>query len=79
MNRNLQAAIFDLAKVESLMFAIEETYLDRFVTEDNYEDLDRAAHAFYALWDEIKNVAKDLEKIEEDEILGNASRFDGRA
>ena len=50
MNRNLNEAIFDIAKVEAIMFAFENTYLeldvapaDRARADMATDDLDRLA------------------------------------
>jgi len=60
MNQNLNKAMFDIAKVDSLMYAIEKTYFDFEVAPEEHERMDRAAYAFYALWDAINRVADDL-------------------
>ena len=54
MNRNLNEAIFDIAKVEAIMFAFENTYLELDVAPAARARADMATDAFYALWDAIR-------------------------
>ena len=61
MNRNLNEAIFDIAKVEAIMFAFENTYLD--VAPADRARADMATDAFYALWDAIRKVSDDLDRL----------------
>lgn len=60
MNRNLNEAIFDIAKVEAIMFAFENTYLELDVAPADRARADMATDAFYALWDAIRKVSDDL-------------------
>lgn len=62
-NQNLNEAISDIAKVEALMFAFENTYLDLDVTPTDRERADMAVDAFYALWDAIRKVSEDLDRL----------------
>lgn len=62
MNKKLIDAIFDIEKAESLMYAIENTYLDLDVVEEEIERKKRGVAAFYALWDCITQAKADLEK-----------------
>lgn len=64
MNRNLQKALFDIGKVDAVMYAIERTYID--APEDDQEARNRAAYAFYALWDSIKALSEDLDRLAAD-------------
>lgn len=64
MNSNLEKARFDMKKVESLMIAYENTYLDIPAEDDCYEMADHAGYAFYAIWDAIRQVASDIEKLD---------------
>ena len=50
MNRNLNEAIFDIAKVEAIMFAFENTYLELDVAPADRARADMATDAFYAIW-----------------------------
>ena len=59
MNRNLNEAIFDIAKVEAIMFAFENTY----VAPADRARADMATDAFYALWDAIRKVSDDLDRL----------------
>ena len=56
MNRNLNEAIFDIAKVEAIMFAFENTYLELDVAPADRARADMATDAFYAIWDAIRKV-----------------------
>ena len=64
MNRNLNEAIFDIAKVEAIMFAFENTYLELDVAPADRARADMATDAFYALWDAIRKVSDDLDRLE---------------
>lgn len=66
MNKHLNEAIFDIAKVDALMYSIEKAYLDLEVMPQERERMDRGAYAFYALWDAIRKVADDLEMLSGD-------------
>ena len=63
MNRNLNEAIFDIAKVEAVMFAFENTYLELDVAPADRARADMATDAFYALWDAIRKVSDDLDRL----------------
>lgn len=66
MNKHLEDAVFGIAKVDSMMFAIEKAYLDLDVMPWEKERMDRGAYAFYALWDAIRKVADDLDMLSSD-------------
>lgn len=66
MNRNLNDAMFDIAKVDAIMYAIEKAYLDFEVEPEDREWMDRGAYMFYALWDAIQKVADDLDRLSGD-------------
>lgn len=66
MNKHLEDAIFEIAKVDSMMFAIEKAYLDLDVMPWEKERLDRGTYAFYALWDAVRSARAELEKLEGD-------------
>lgn len=66
MNKHLEDAIFEIAKVDSMMFAIEKAYLDLDVMPWEKERLDRGIYAFYALWDAVRKVADDLDMLSGD-------------
>lgn len=63
MNRNLDKAIFDIGKVDALMRSMERLCLDFEVPPEEQERLDTAAYTFYAIWDEIRMVSDDLERL----------------
>lgn len=63
MNRNLNEAIFDIAKVEAIMFAFENTYLELDVAPAGRARADMATNAFYALWDAIRKVSDDIDRL----------------
>lgn len=66
MNRNLERAVNDLRKVDALMFAYENTYLDLDTTENDYELIDNRNYAFLAIQDAIALVADDLDRLASD-------------
>lgn len=66
MNRNVERAKFDVSKVDALMKAIENTYLDLGVVPDDFERYSDGVTAFYALWDSIRMVMADIDKLEKD-------------
>lgn len=63
MNKNLEDALFDIAKVDAIMQSIEVAYLDVAVKEEDYERKCKGEFAFYALWDAVRRVADDLERL----------------
>ena len=64
MNEKIEKAIFDLEKVDALMYAIENSCLDLDVFPGSKKAYDKGVVAFYALWDAIDRVADDLETLE---------------
>lgn len=56
MNRNLNEAIFDIAKVEAIMFAFENTYLELDVAPADRARADMATDAIYAVNDVRRRV-----------------------
>lgn len=72
MNRNLQEAIFNLGKVQTLMESIEQLYLDLEVVPEDEDKADKGVFAFYALWDEIKNLETSLDRLSGDESVLDA-------
>ena len=57
MNRNLNEAIFDIAKVEAIMFAFENTYLELDVSPADRARADMAVvDAIYAVNDVRRRV-----------------------
>lgn len=72
MNKNLSKALFDIEKVNAVMYAIEATYLTVEVVPEELDKADKAVHAFYALWDSIKAVQSDLEILAGDETVVDA-------
>ena len=61
MNKIVEKIQFDIGKVDSLMKAIEEAYLDMDVAPSDKEKYSSFVYAFYALWDEVKTVVEDVE------------------
>lgn len=72
MNVNLNKAIFGICEADALMYAIERSFLDLDVMPDEAERMGRGTHAFYALWNIIKGVADDLNKLQGDELVVDA-------
>ena len=66
MNKNLNDAIFDIAKVDALMFSIEKVYLDFEAMPEERERMDRRVNMFDALWDVIQKVAEGLDRLSGD-------------
>lgn len=64
MNKELSKVRDDINKIDALMFAIENTYLDYTVVPEERERYNRGADAFYLLWDAIKQVSDDIETLE---------------
>ena len=70
MNAKLEKAMYDIEKVDALMYAIENSYLDLEVPSHEAAKLDGLVSAFYALWDEISQVAADInDVIEEGKVV----------
>lgn len=72
MNRNINKALFDIEKVNAIMYAIESAYLTIEVVPEELEKADKAVYSFYALWDCIRAVQEDLERIQGDESVVDA-------
>lgn len=66
MNRNVERAQLDIEKVDAIMKAIENTYLDLEVVPDEAEKYDSAVTAFYALWDLVGQVREDINRLTKD-------------
>ena len=64
VNKKLIDAKFDIEKADALMYAIETTYLNIDVKPEEEERRDKGVYAFYALWDIIKKVSKELDEAE---------------
>lgn len=63
MDKKMEKLLFDMNKVEALMSAIENTYLDVTVVDEDAEIARKGGFAFYALWDAIHSMAADLERL----------------
>lgn len=72
MNKNLNEAIFDIAKVDALLAAYENTYLNFDIMPEEQERANRAEYAFHAVWDAVRKVADDLECLAGDERVVDA-------
>jgi len=66
MNKNLNEAIFDIAKVDAMLFSIEKAYICREDMPGDQKRLDRGTYAFYALWDAVRRVTEDLDRLSGD-------------
>ncbi len=66
MNKNVERAQLDIEKVDAVMKAIENTYLDLEVVPDEAEKYDNAVTAFYALWDLLGQVREDINRLTKD-------------
>lgn len=64
MNKEVSKARDDINKVDALMFAIENTYLDYTVAPEEKKRYNRGAEVFYLLWDAIQQVSDDIESLE---------------
>lgn len=72
MNANIEKAIFDIEKVNGLMYAIENSCLDLQVEPESQKQFNHGVGAFYALWDAINKVSEDIEKLSGDEMVVDA-------
>ena len=72
MNKNIENAILDLDKVDGIMYAIENSYLDIEVSPESMNHFNHGVSTFYALWDAIHKVAEDLERLSSDEMVVDA-------
>ena len=66
MNRNLNEAVFSVGKVDALMSAIENCCLDIEAVPEEREKSALLGYLFYVLWDEIRKLSGDLERLCED-------------
>lgn len=72
MNANIKKAVFDIEKVDGIMYAIENSCLDLEVMPESKERYNQGVAVFYALWDAIRNVSDDIERIADDEKVVDA-------
>ena len=72
MNKNIERAALDISKVDSLMYIIENSCLDLEVMPDSRKRYEYGVGAFYALWDAIRKVSDDIEKLSGDEMVVDA-------
>lgn len=72
MNKNLNEALFDIGKVDALMYAFEHTYLDIETVPEEYERADAGVNAFYAIWDAVKKLKEDIERLVGDDQVVDA-------
>lgn len=72
MNNNLNDAIFNLAKATSIMHSIEDDCLGSLFPRENSENAMRGELLFYALWDELEKVEKELDSLEGDIAAADA-------
>ena len=63
MNRNLNEAVFSVGKVDALMSAIENCCLDIEAVPEEREKSELLGYLFYVLWDEIRKLSGDLERL----------------
>ncbi len=63
MNNNLGKALLDIGKAKGVMSAIESAYLTIEVMPHELERADNAINAFYALWDIINDLSKDIDAL----------------
>jgi len=64
MSDKINKALFDIGKINGLMYAFENTYLDiRTIPEDNEKGANME-YAFYAITDAMKTLNEDLEDLE---------------
>jgi len=66
MNKNLNDAMFAVRKADALMYAIERSFLEFEVMEEERERYERGEYTFYALWDMIHEAEAALEKLDGD-------------
>lgn len=66
MNRNLNEAVFSVGKVDALMSAIENCCLDIEAVPEEREKSELLGYLFYVLWDEIRKLSGNLERLCED-------------
>ena len=67
MNKNLENAINNAAKIDAIMYAMDHTFSDLIVKPECIEEANRAQNAFYAAWDLLTELQEDLEKLSGDE------------
>lgn len=63
MNKNLTSAMEGIEKIDAMMYAFENCYLDYNVAPEDRERANRGVNAFYALWDAVKMLHGHLDNI----------------
>lgn len=69
MNRNLERALLSATKVRSLMYAYENTYIDR---PEDEELKDFADAMFFAIGDAVRELSENLEAVSGDQAVVDA-------
>ena len=71
MNKNLENALNNAAKIDAILFAMDNAFSTLPFASDHLEEVNRAQNAFYAVWDLVADLQKDLEKLRDDEQVVN--------
>ena len=71
MNKNLENAINNAAKIDAIMYAMDHTFSDLIVKPEYIDEANRAQNAFYTAWDLVTQLQDDLEKLRGDEQVVN--------
>jgi len=63
MRSMLDEIIFEVGKVDALLYAFEQCYLDIEPGPDDFEKMEKGSYAFYAIWDAIQETKTLLNKL----------------
>ena len=66
MNANLKNAINDIAKVNGILYAMENAFGGIHFAPESLEEASHCINTFYALKDAAKRVHEDIEKLDGD-------------
>lgn len=66
MNANLKNAINDIAKVNGILYAMENAFGGIRFAPEALEEASHCINSFYALVDAVRRVEEDIEKLEGD-------------
>ena len=72
MNRNIDKAILDIAKVSGILYAMENAFDGIQFSPDSLEEASHCINTFYALIDAVHKVEEDLDRAAADESIVDA-------
>lgn len=72
MSKNIEKAMNDIAKVNGIMYAMENAFGGIHYAPESVEEASYCINTFYALWDAIRKVEEDIEVLDGDSKVVDA-------